>query len=248
MPSPSNMLGESNPETFWNRHEQSAIDRERMMRDMINSQYQDPYTSYENYVNPFNRYLYPSESHTEEQKNKVGVAVLKKIKAVAHAFTANEEVGNKTMSKADEFRALGLEHLADVMDKKAIKILKEIAISAAGYKRINRSELDAFQKELAAVSDMTSKRKLEETLLKYYVGQGKADGDVVEEKDLAAPPAEVLVELGKAKTSKLFDDFAVLHIKYVPDPILCGKINESEDLFFIAEWGDDVKLSDIVKE
>lgn len=185
---------------------------------------------------------------SEEKKNAVGVKVLNKIKAAAKTFTVTEAHAEKTISKADELKALGLDHIANIVEKKSNKVLREMGISAAGYKRINRSELEAFCKELEAVSDSSSKRRLLETPLKHYVGAGISEGDRVAEADLAVPPADVLEKLKVAREAKLFDDYAILHIKYVPDPILCGKIKESNDLYFIAEWGDDVKLSDIIKE
>jgi len=193
---------------------------------------------------------YGSSGKSEEQKNKVGVKVLNKIKAAAKEMTVTEKDGELAISKADEYRALGLESMARIVEVKSNRILREMGISAAGYKRINRSELDKFQKELEEISDMTSKRRLLETPLNRYVGQNteRVEGQAVMEVELGVPPQDVLDKLKIARDAKLFDDFAVLHIQRVPDPILCGKINESNDLYFIAEWGDDVKLSDIVKE
>ncbi len=189
------------------------------------------------------------DGKTEEEKNAVGVKVLEKIKAVAKPFEVTEKDGETAITKADEYRALGLESMAYVVEHKSNRILRELGISAAGYKRINRAELDKFQKELSSISDSTSKRKLLETPLAYYVGQNnvKVEGQTIESLDLGVPPQDVLDKLKIARDAKLFDDYAVLHIQYVPDPILCGKIKESNDLYFIADWGDDVKLTDIVK-
>ncbi len=247
-----------NPNEFWgpsyqDRLSQSRVDRERMESASMRGSFTDNniyrefhrieplWTSYESMIGS-----YGSGGKTEEQKNAVGVKVLKEIKEAARTFSANEKNGEQAISKADEYRALGLTKIANVVDRKANKVLKELSIAAAGYKRINRAELDKFQKELSAVSDMRSKRHLEETPLALYVGQGESH-DTVKEAELAIPPADVLEKLRIARDAKLFDDFSILHIKYVPDPILCGRINESSDLYFIAEWGDDVKLSDIVK-
>ncbi len=72
------------------------------------------------------------------------------------------------------------------------------------------------------------------------------------------PPPEVLVELRKAKGLKWFDYFEVATIgirteyRTIPtrikDPILFGRIKESENRYFIAQWDDDVKIEDILKE
>lgn len=176
---------------------------------------------------------------SEKQKNTLALKVLDKIKLAAKPFNAKDLP--KVKSQAQEYREIGLIKIAEDLEAKANKAWKEMEISLAGYSRINRSELEKFKKELSDISDYTSKRELQETLLKDYIGQ---DG---EKTKLAVPPADVLEKLKVARESKLFDDYSVLHIKYVPDPILCGKIAESDDLYFIAEWGDDVKLTDIVK-
>ncbi len=203
------------------------------------------------YTNSFgNLYGYGGNGgKSEEEKNAVGLKVLEKIKVAAKPMNITEKDGEVAISKADEYRQLGLESMARIVEIKSNRILREMGISAAGYKRINRAELDAFQKELAEISDSTSKRRLLETPLSRYVGQNteRTEGATVAEADLGVPPQEVLEKLKIARDAKLFDDYAVLHIQYVPDPILCGLIKESNDLYFIAEWGDDVKLTDIVK-
>lgn len=185
---------------------------------------------------------------TEKQKNDVAIKVLDGIKAAAQPFDALESKGDIAMTEAQKYRDLGLILIADKMEEKGMKAWKEFQISAAGYKRINQSELEKFRKELSDISDYQSKRQLIETPLACYIGQGISEGDNVAEADFGTPPTSVLEKLKVAQESKLFDTFSVLHIKYVPDPILCGKIKESDDLYFIDEWGEDVKLTDIVKE
>lgn len=233
---------------YWNSPDMEAIDQQRrisyeyMRRAMNPSNLDNLEIAYRTYG------TLSSSDNSESKKNAVGVAVLKKIKAVAYPFTGNEKHAEDSLTEADKYRNLGLTAIAETLERKANKSLKELAISLAGYKRINRSELDKFQQELREVSDYHSKRELAETPLERYIGQHHVEGDTVEEAKLAVPPADILEKLKVAKDSKLFDEFSVLHIKYVPDPILCGKIKESKDLYFIGEWGDDVKLTDIVKE
>lgn len=75
----------------------------------------------------------------------------------------------------------------------------------------------------------------------------------------AAPPAEVLVELQKAKEMGCFDRFEVCTLGRhtlrestpvfrMPDPILFGRIDGSENRYFIAQWDDDIKIEDILRE
>jgi len=37
-------------------------------------------------------------------------------------------------------------------------------------------------------------------------------------------------------------------VTVVPDPILLGRITGCENRYFIAQWDDDVKIEDILKE
>lgn len=66
------------------------------------------------------------------------------------------------------------------------------------------------------------------------------------------PPQAALDKLAEAKGLKVFDTFEVAHVDPVasqvklPDPIIFGLINGCTDRFFIAEWGDDVKLTDLI--
>ena len=62
-----------------------------------------------------------------------------------------------------------------------------------------------------------------------------------------AIPSSALQELLTAGRRNLFDSFSVLHVEKNQDPILVGKLNDSNDLYMLAEWGDDVTFDDIVK-
>lgn len=74
----------------------------------------------------------------------------------------------------------------------------------------------------------------------------------------AAPPRDVLISLREAKLLGCFDSFEIATIKIVsdqyvtqirlPDPILFGRINGSDNRYFIAQWDDDVKIEDILRE
>lgn len=66
-----------------------------------------------------------------------------------------------------------------------------------------------------------------------------------------APPKDVLDEVRKAKSLGCFDDFEVATIesvRVVPDPIIFGVINGSANKYFVAQWDNDVKIEDILKE
>ncbi len=73
------------------------------------------------------------------------------------------------------------------------------------------------------------------------------------------PPTNVLESLRKAKELDCFDYFEILtlgqarHVEYIPlpqpkDPVLFGRINGSDNRYFIDQWDDDVAIEDILRE
>jgi hypothetical protein len=62
------------------------------------------------------------------------------------------------------------------------------------------------------------------------------------------PPKSVLEALKTAKGRSCFDSFEIAKIesvKEVKDPILFGLIDDCKDLFYIAQWDDDVTIEAI---
>ncbi len=67
------------------------------------------------------------------------------------------------------------------------------------------------------------------------------------------PPESVLANLEKAQALtvagvKVFDSYEVASIQEVKDPLLFGRVNGCFDHFFIDQWGEDVKITDLLKE
>lgn len=62
------------------------------------------------------------------------------------------------------------------------------------------------------------------------------------------PPTEVLDSLMEAIERKCFDAFEVAHIVKVEDPLLFGRIEGCPDRFFIAQWDNDIKITDLLKD
>lgn len=60
------------------------------------------------------------------------------------------------------------------------------------------------------------------------------------------PPMEVLDALKLNKSREIFDYFTVAEVAGVKDPLLFGRVKGVKDRFFIAQWGDDVNLDDVV--
>lgn len=60
------------------------------------------------------------------------------------------------------------------------------------------------------------------------------------------PPLEVLETLKVHKDREIFDEFTVASVTEVKDPIIFGRFNGVKARFYIAQWGDDVCLDDLI--
>ena len=61
------------------------------------------------------------------------------------------------------------------------------------------------------------------------------------------PPAPVIKTFKEHKTRKVFDYFTIASVNDIPDPLLLGRINGDDDnRWFIAQWGKDVCLDDLI--
>ena len=130
------------------------------------------------------------------------------------------------VEKVKMLKELGLNAISEKLLRK--KGGKEKLLKAVdGYRYATKEDLDDFNKEM---------RKFNKELV------------VVEMKDFdRLPPDEVLGELQKTRKVNCFDTFHIAYIRAVKDPILFGKINGFNELyFFISQWGDDVKIEDII--
>lgn len=58
------------------------------------------------------------------------------------------------------------------------------------------------------------------------------------------PPEYVLQKIEEHKEN--FDYFTVAEVNSIKDPLLLGRIFNLQDRFFLVQWGDDVKLDDII--
>jgi hypothetical protein len=60
------------------------------------------------------------------------------------------------------------------------------------------------------------------------------------------PPANVLDTMKVHKQRNVFDYYTIAEVNGIVDPLLFGKISNYEGRFFIAQWGDDVQLDDLI--
>lgn len=133
-----------------------------------------------------------------------------------------------------------------MQSKEKAELLAELGMGKVAAKLLRKKE--GKTKLLRAVTDYRYATGEDlESFNKEIKGYGKEL--VVEEiKDYEkVPPDDVLIKLKEAKDKECFDTFHIAYIRKVKDPILFGKIDDFANLyFFVAQWGDDVKIEDII--
>lgn len=123
------------------------------------------------------------------------------------------------------------------------------------YRYVTKAQIEAYQEKLKRATERPA------------VGAERTSGDgwrmvthVCDQlrfrsldKYDGLPPADVLEQVKAARERKIFNDFQVADVapvatKYkMPDPIVFGIIDGCSDRFVIAEWGDDVRVADLIK-
>lgn len=70
--------------------------------------------------------------------------------------------------------------------------------------------------------------------------------EVTVERYAGIPPTKVLLKFKAEKEKQVFDYFTIASVNAVRDPLLLGRIESSDKRWFIAQWGDDVALDEII--
>lgn len=124
---------------------------------------------------------------------------------------------------------------AKVVEKRSMK--RKLMIAYEFYRVVSQAHIDAFNLKLRRSTQSGGSFGSYQTLAFTPVAQY-----------MEVPPAEVLAELEVALSRKCFDRYEVAHIVDVHDPLLFGRIEGCPDRFYIAQWDDDVKITDLLKD
>ena len=141
-----------------------------------------------------------------------------------------------------ELRELGLTEAANEM-KRQRELARKLRIAFEHFRVVTPEQLMRFEGELrgkvsreALLSGRYSYQALKFTALEAYPN---------------VPPGEVLQKIREAKTHGCFDRFEVLTletVEVIPDPVVFGIIFGCDNKYFVAQWDDDVKIEDILRE
>lgn len=163
---------------------------------------------------------------------------IKNITKSATPIAVKDEVVVK--EKVAQLKELGFDSLHEHVAGIAEKAMRENLIAARGYTKITEA---AYEKAAERISSKSNGGlRLELTPVNRYLGQHNDGGSTA----LSLPPVEVLGKMAEAKKEGLFDSFGIIHVCKVQDPILVGQIKGSSDMYFIAEWGDDISLAEML--
>lgn len=154
--------------------------------------------------------------------------------------TATEEKTEIAPTEA-ELRELGMTKAADEMKNKR-EMARKLRIAFEHFRVVTPDQVARFQRELqgkaerALYSGAYEYQALKFTPLALYPN---------------VPPGEVLTKIKEAKALECFDAFEVLTletVKVIPDPVVFGIIAGCDNKYFVAQWDDDVKIEQILRE
>jgi hypothetical protein len=144
-------------------------------------------------------------------------------------------------------RDAGFEAAAVDLEKKIARSRK-LAVAYEHYRYVSKEAIASYCKDLKAKTLKTILDDSYESLKTWdelaLVPMGSYGG---------IPPSDVMAETKIARERGCFDTFEVAyvqekreHIKR-PDPIVFGLVEGCTDRFYVAQWGDDVKITDLLK-
>ena len=154
---------------------------------------------------------------------------VKQIKAEAVSKEAQELVS----SKIERLSKLGLKAQAVVLNVELQLRCKLARIQEWDYKVLPYEAIEKF--------DIENKMTATKDGLKVHI-------DKLGEYKKGTPPDFVLGKLEEAQDRQVFDEFEVLWVEKVKDPLLLGTIAGCQDKFLIAEWGEDISFNQLVKD
>jgi hypothetical protein len=121
------------------------------------------------------------------------------------------------------------------------ELARKLRIAFEHFRLVTPENFKRFNEELRVKTTKKDDLNWSTTFDQLMLTRAEAYGQV--------PPREVLDKVRQAKELGCFDRFevATIHsVKVVPDPIIFGVIEGSDNRYFVAQWDDDVKIEDIL--
>lgn len=144
----------------------------------------------------------------------------------------------------DLLEELGMNKAADDLKEKADR-KRKLVIAYEHFRYVKPEQVDAFNERL---KKQTMKREGRKNIDLYEKYDQLTFGKL--EEYASIPPMDVLEKVVDAKKMDCFDEFEVAKIESMveyKDPIIFGRIKNCPHRFFVAQWDDDVKITDLLK-
>jgi len=153
-------------------------------------------------------------------------------KIEATPFTGAEK--ERLETKIARLQSVGATRQAEILEKQLRLRQRLVALKDWDYPVLKRTTLEKFQSNnyrvIVHIHD-----------LEHYVG----NTDAGDEKDRLIPD-DVLDKIEQARERRLFDAFQVMWAEKVKDPIVFGVLDGCQDMFFVAEWDDDITFEQLL--
>ena len=130
--------------------------------------------------------------------------------------------------------------------------------NAAGFGVVGQQQIESmYNQQLLArgLSNVSTNSPKRRAITKQTIDYNSSNPDTIGkfcwtetpvENYEGLPPDNVLETFKKHKERKIFDYYTVAEVEHVHDPLLLGRLHNNDNCYFIAQWGDDVKLDDVI--
>lgn len=188
-------------------------------------------------------FQYPPTSSSQPQSNETTLVLIKKSIKQIKAEAVSEQAQQNVRQKIERLKKLGVTTQAQVLEVELSLRIRLAKVMEWCYKVLPYDAIKEFDQK-HKVTATRDGLKCHIDPLEKYCGATTVEDEVAKDRVI---PDNVLDEIEKAKERQVFDDFSVLWVEKVKDPLLLGSIKGCKDYFLIAEWGEDVKFDDMVK-
>jgi hypothetical protein len=150
-----------------------------------------------------------------------------------------ESLTKAVSTRAERLFKLGLTEAAANL-KTLLERKRKLALAYEHYRFVTSANIVKFQRDLR---EATERFATERDLGGYQRLLFESISDYAQ-----VPPDHVLASLETAQERGCFDFFCIASIQKVKDPLLFGRIDGCDNLFYIDGWDDDVSIGDLLKE
>lgn len=184
--------------------------------------------------------------------------------AAASGVNAQPEKLLPAIERAKRLKALGFDAVADPLLARTQGLEKIKQLTGKNVTVITPKKIEAFLNRIirgkSGVGTQLRAVVSDENLTLNFVDH--ADGwrneltvtwvEAAVAKYKGIPPDDVLGKLEEAKKAGAYDYFTIATVDTrltktpIRDPLLLGRINGSTDRYFLAQWGDDISLDDVI--